>query len=71
MAVAAVGGFISTLLIMNVAPQAFGHGTEAVIRSVNQATGTSRFMVAPVKAIATVISISAGASLARKAHRRR
>ena len=61
-----VGGFISTLLIMNVAPQAFGHGTEAVIRSVNQGNGNIPFIVAPVKAIATVISISAGASLGKE-----
>ncbi len=61
-----MGGFISTLLIMNVAPQAFGHGTEAVIRSVNQGNGNIPFIVAPVKAIATVISISAGASLGKE-----
>lgn len=61
-----VGGFLSTLLIMNVAPQAFGHGTEAVIRSVNKGNGNIPFIVAPVKAIATVISISAGASLGKE-----
>ncbi|HOG53346.1 MAG TPA: chloride channel protein [Bacillota bacterium] len=61
-----VGGFISTLLIMKVAPLAFGHGTEAVIRSVNKGNGNIPFIVAPVKAVATVISIASGASLGKE-----
>lgn len=61
-----VGGFISSLLIMNVAPMAFGHGTEAVIRSINKGAGNIPFIVAPVKAVATVISIAAGASLGKE-----
>lgn len=61
-----IGGFISTLLIMTVSPLAFGHGTEAVIRSVNKGNGNIPFIVAPVKAVATVISIASGASLGKE-----
>lgn len=60
------GGFVSTLLIIKVAPQAAGHGTEAVIRSVNKGGGEIPLVVAPVKAIATIISIASGASLGKE-----
>lgn len=60
-----VGGLVSTN-ILKFAPMAAGHGTEAVIRSVNKLEGYMPLAVAPIKAAATIISISAGASLGKE-----
>lgn len=60
-----VGGFVSTN-ILKMEPTATGHGTEAVIRSVNKAEGYIPLLVAPVKAAATIVSIASGASLGKE-----
>ncbi|MEA4885011.1 MAG: chloride channel protein [Clostridia bacterium] len=61
-----VGGLISAALIHYVSPESYGHGTEAVIRAVNRKGGKIPILVAPVKAAATIIAISCGASAGKE-----
>lgn len=61
-----VAGAISSLLILYVSPESYGHGTEAVIRSVNRQNGRMPLLVAPIKTLATAISISFGASAGKE-----
>jgi H+/Cl- antiporter ClcA len=61
-----VGGFVSAAIIHYISPEAYGHGTEAVIRAVNKGQGEIPVIVAPVKALATVISLSVGASAGKE-----
>ena len=61
-----VAGMISSMLITYVSPEAYGHGTEAVIRAVNRGKGTMPFLSAPVKAITTVLCVSFGASAGKE-----
>lgn len=61
-----IAGAASAALIHYVSPESYGHGTEAVIRAVNEDGGEIPLEVAPVKAIATLISISFGASAGKE-----
>jgi H+/Cl- antiporter ClcA len=61
-----VTGLVSSLLIKHVSPEAYGHGTEAVIRAVNEGEGRIPFLAAPIKAITTVLCISFGASAGKE-----
>lgn len=57
---------LSVWLIRRFAPDARGHGTEAVIASVNLRSGFIDWAVAPVKLIATILTLSFGGSAGRE-----
>ena len=60
------GGLVSGLLIHYLAPDAAGHGTEAVIRAVHEKAGAINWRVAPVKALATLATIAVGGSAGKE-----
>lgn len=53
-------------LIRTFAPEAKGHGTEAVITAVHQRSGRINWKVAPVKLLATVITLAFGGSVGKE-----
>jgi len=53
-------------LIRTFAPSARGHGTEAVIAAVHQASGKVDWKVAPVKLLATVLTLAFGGSVGKE-----
>lgn len=53
-------------LIRTFAPEARGHGTEAVITAVHQRSGRINWRVAPVKLLATVITLAFGGSVGKE-----
>jgi len=61
-----IAGLVGAALIHYVSPESYGHGTEAVIRAVNEGDGEIPLRVAPIKALATMISISFGASAGKE-----
>ena len=56
----------SVLLVQWLAPQARGHGTEKIIEAVHMRWGHIPFLVAPVKLVATVLTISVGGSVGKE-----
>ncbi len=48
------------------APEAAGHGTDAIIESYNENWGRVNFIVVPVKLIASVFTIAFGGSAGRE-----
>ncbi len=61
-----VGGLISGALVFFIAPEAEGHGTDAVIRSFHHLRGKIRKRVPVVKAISSAITIGSGGSAGRE-----
>src|SRR5262245_21448289 len=57
-----VGGLISGMLVFTLAPEAEGHGTDALIRAYHRGAGQIRARVPLVKGIASVITIGTGGS---------
>lgn len=53
-------------LIRTFAPDARGHGTEAVITAVHQRSGRTNWRVAPIKLLATVITLAFGGSVGKE-----
>lgn len=53
-------------LIRTFAPTAKGHGTEAVITAIHQNYGKVNWAVAPVKLLATVVTLAAGGSVGKE-----
>lgn len=53
-------------IIRTFAAEAQGHGTEAVIAAVHQKSGRINWRVAPVKLLATVITLAAGGSVGKE-----
>ena len=53
-------------LIRTFAPEAHGHGTEAVIAAVHQRSGRVDWLVAPVKLGATVLTLAFGGSVGKE-----
>lgn len=53
-------------LIRTFAPDARGHGTEAVITAVHQRSGRINWRVAPIKLLATVITLAFGGSVGKE-----
>jgi H+/Cl- antiporter ClcA len=53
-------------LIRTFAPSARGHGTEAVIAAVHQASGRVAWEVAPIKLMATVLTLAFGGSVGKE-----
>lgn len=61
-----VGGLLSGALVFGLAPEAEGHGTDAVIKSFHHLRGRIRKRVPAVKAIASAITIGSGGSAGRE-----
>jgi len=61
-----VGGLISGALVFFIAPEAEGHGTDAVIKSFHHLRGKIRKRVPFVKTIASAITIGSGGSAGRE-----
>ena len=53
-------------LIRTFAPDARGHGTEAVIAAIHQRSGRVEWLVAPVKLAATVLTLAFGGSVGKE-----
>ena len=61
-----IGGLISGLLVYTFAPEAEGHGTDTVVKSFHRTGGFIRARVAPLKLIASAITIGSGGSAGRE-----
>ena len=57
-----VGGLISGVLVFTWAPEAEGHGTDAMIRAFHQGGGRIRARVPLIKSVASIITIGTGGS---------
>jgi CIC family chloride channel protein len=57
-----VGGLISGLLVFTWAPEAEGHGTDAMIRAFHRGGGIIRARVPMIKTVASIITIGTGGS---------
>ncbi|MBU4221273.1 MAG: chloride channel protein [Euryarchaeota archaeon] len=62
----AAGGLIAGIIIYTFAPEAEGHGTDAVIDAYNNKRGFIRKRVPVIKAITSVITIGSGGSAGRE-----
>lgn len=63
---APAGLFLSSLLVMWLAPDAQGHGTEKVIEAIHLHKGRIRLRVIPVKMVATLITLILGGSAGKE-----
>jgi CIC family chloride channel protein len=61
-----VGGLLSGLLVYKLAPEAEGHGTDTVVKALHWTGGNIRARVAPVKMLASAITIGSGGSAGRE-----
>jgi H+/Cl- antiporter ClcA len=61
-----VGFVVAVVLVRVLAPQAAGHGTEKIIEAVHLRWGHIPLLVAPVKLLATVLSVATGASVGKE-----
>jgi CIC family chloride channel protein len=61
-----LGGLISGAIVYGLAPETEGHGTDAVVKALHWTGGTIRARVAPVKMVASAITIGSGGSAGRE-----
>src|SRR5579862_8164031 len=61
-----LGGLISGALVYGLAPETEGHGTDTVVRAVHWTGSVLRARVAPVKMVASAITIGSGGSAGRE-----
>lgn len=61
-----IGGLLAGLLIFNFAPEAAGHGTDAVIKAFHRFRGYVRPIVPIIKTVASAITIGTGGSAGRE-----
>lgn len=61
-----LAGLVTGMLIHYGAPDAAGHGTEAVIRAVHRHSGQINWKVAPIKALATITTIAPGGAAGKE-----
>jgi chloride channel protein, CIC family len=61
-----VGGLISGFIVYTWAPEAEGHGTDTAVKSYHRAGGFIRARVAPLKMVASAITIGSGGSAGRE-----
>lgn len=61
-----LGGIIAGALVYGFAPETEGHGTDTVVKAVHWTGGKLRARVAPVKMIASAITIGSGGSAGRE-----
>ncbi len=64
--VTTLGGLISGALVYGFAPEAEGHGTDTVVKALHFTGGTLRARVAPIKMLASAITIGSGGSAGRE-----
>lgn len=57
---------LTTLFIRVTAPDAAGHGTEKVIEAVHTHSGRVRLRIAPIKTLATIVTIALGGSAGKE-----
>ena len=62
----AMGGLLSGLIVFNLAPEAEGHGTDALIDSFHRKRGIVRRRVPFIKTIASAITIGSGGSAGKE-----
>ena len=61
-----LGGLLVGLLVEKLSPEAEGHGTDTVVKAFHQADGRLRARVAPIKLVASAITIGSGGSAGRE-----
>lgn len=61
-----LGGLLSGLLVYTFAPEAEGHGTDTVVAAFHRSAGVIRARVAPLKMVASAITIGSGGSAGRE-----
>ncbi len=61
-----LGGLLSGALVYGLAPEAEGHGTDTVVKALHWTGGAIRDRVAPVKMLASAITIGSGGSAGRE-----
>jgi H+/Cl- antiporter ClcA len=61
-----LGLVIASVMVHAIARDAEGHGTDKVIEAVHRRWGKIPFVVAPVKLVATVVTIAAGGSVGKE-----
>lgn len=61
-----LGGLVSGLLVYTFAPEAEGHGTDTAVGAFHRAGGFIRARVAPLKALASAITIGSGGAAGRE-----
>ena len=61
-----LGGLISGFLVYTFAPEAEGHGTDTAVGAFHRAGGFIRTRVAPIKAVASAITIGSGGAAGRE-----
>jgi len=64
--VTTLGGLLSGILVYSLAPEAEGHGTDTAVKAVHWHEGEIRARVAPIKMIASAITIGSGGSAGRE-----
>lgn len=64
--VPAIGGLVTGFLVYTFAPEAEGHGTDAMVRSFHRAGGKIRGRVPIIKSLASIITIGTGGSAGRE-----
>lgn len=61
-----MGGIISGLLVYTFAPEAEGHGTDTAVKAFHRTGGLIRRRVAPLKTLASAITIGSGGAAGRE-----
>jgi CIC family chloride channel protein len=64
--VTTVGGLISGVMVYSLAPEAEGHGTDTAVKAFHRMGGFIRARVAPLKMVASAITIGTGGSAGRE-----
>lgn len=64
--VPAVGGLLCGILVYGLAPEAEGHGTDALVRAFHRMSGRIRGRVPFVKTVASILTIGTGGSAGRE-----
>lgn len=65
-AVTTLGGLLSGILVYSFAPEAEGHGTDTAVNAFHHREGLIRSRVAPVKTVASAITIGSGGAAGRE-----
>jgi CIC family chloride channel protein len=61
-----IGGLISGFIVYSFAPEAEGHGTDTAVKAFHRQAGAIRKRVAPIKILASAITIGSGGSAGRE-----
>jgi CIC family chloride channel protein len=64
--VTSVGGLLAGALVYGFAPETEGHGTDTVVKALHWTGGAIRARVAPIKMLASAITIGSGGSAGRE-----